>query len=268
MSTLYRGEQGPLTVEAFEPTYVGNLGVELAAGSLIVNGTQQGDEQGAYVVQAVGTTVVTLDAAGGSRTDWIIARVYDEDYDDDRSETVLEVIADVGGVNAATLPANSYLIAAVSFITGEPLTADSVVDRRGPVVFPGSNESAPRGVIATMNYERPDGIAELYPAGQDISLGEFNFQARPDRSYTFSLYTGRWPRGDERSFTLDITWSQGNDRPQNIYHILRSIEEYGTAVLTLSNLDGRVDVDLRCLFVDAGQKSFGAPLALTVREDF
>lgn len=268
MSTLYRGEQGPLTADAFAPTFAGDLGVDIAPGSLVINGTQQGDDQGAYIVQTVGTTVISLADTGGTRTDWIIARVYDEDYGDFQSTAVIEVISDVGGVNAATLPANSYLVAAVSFVDGQPLTADSVVDRRGAVVHAGPGTTDARGVVASLEYDRENAIEPLQQPGTEVTLGETSFQVVPGRSYTFSLYTGRWPEGQRRRFVLDLTWSQGNDRPREFFPLIQNADEYDTASVIIPGLGGRVDVRMNVLYIDTGQKAIGPPLRLTVREDY
>lgn len=264
MASLYQGQQGPLSADAFKPTYQGSGVISFAPGSLVINGTQEAVTQGAYVVQCTDTTVVSLNATTNSRTDWVIARVYDEDYGDGSSEFALEVIEDIGGVNAATLPANSYLVASFQWIAGEVESSHSLSDRRGGVVFAGEANPA-RGQVGYVDVPY-SAVVEL--AGSSRGFGVISFEADQAHTYEFSLYTGRWNVAD-RTWRLVVTTETqaGGNVVENVF-LLVNDEQTASASVLLTSLLGATRIELVCAFnnTNSAMASAGGSPTFWVKE--
>ena len=274
MQTLYQGAQGPLTPDSFRPTFVGGTTIAINPGSVVINGTEGGDDQGAYIVQAVGTTHVTLSPAN-SRTDWIIVRVEDEDYSGGTSTATLEVIEGIDG--SQTLPPNSFLIAAVSFIAGEFPNSGSVVDRRGSTVYPGPATSA-RGLLDTGVFSQDNPIAPVYPPQlwERLDTAEVQFTASQDFAYELTLNTGEWhsPQGADRSlarFAVNLSYTNllGNPVTDDLRILAIQPEDLiSTGVELVQGIQGTISaVPYVFPLTDGWAKQSGtAPLRLYVKE--
>lgn len=107
-----------------------------------------------YLLVSDANVTVTLDAGGAAtRTDLIIARVYDAEAGDAQSQGAVEVVKGTTAAEPA-LPARSIRLAAVTVAAGaNSISAVNITDRRaftggsGPVWAPGALASAPSGLV-------------------------------------------------------------------------------------------------------------------------
>jgi microcystin-dependent protein len=135
-TTLFGGSQGVMQPGHFAVSQRPSpgMGVEVAAGSALVNGTES-SSQGAYFVEALTDTDLTIDTADASnpRIDLVVARVRDSDFSGAVDSFALEVVKGTAAATPAVpaTPANSLVLAEVLVGAGATsITNSAITDRR------------------------------------------------------------------------------------------------------------------------------------------
>ena len=137
MLQKYFQSPGITTTGALAVTAQGtpNMTLNVAAGSVWVAGTSV-TNQGYYYVVNDSVAVVTISTANtSSRTDIVVARVYDSEYAGSFDTAQLEVITGTPGGGTPATPAGAYKLATVT--VGANVTSISnanIVDNRAQVV--------------------------------------------------------------------------------------------------------------------------------------
>lgn len=144
-----------------------NMTVDIAPGRCVINGEQVAD-QGRYLCRstAVENRAVAPAPASGSRTDLVVARVYDSTVAGVRDELALEVITGPAGGAVPATPSDAVVLAEIAVAAGTASITDAMItDRRRTTTpaVPHSRLIDAKGDLLVGSAD--DTLARLAPSG-------------------------------------------------------------------------------------------------------